>query len=173
MEKYPTLWWLVSRPVVLWVLPTHSRTRGPLCLQKSVWWQISSKRGSWGEVETEQKRHHNRSALELEQLEIGDQVVIQDPKTSTWSNKGLITDIRDSRRSYIIDLASGGRQTRNRRQICPSKVGQVHGSSGTIGHTKKNITTDGQLPVSGTKDQINSPIRRRSNRPKKKITYTE
>ena len=101
------------------------------------------------------------------------EVVIQDPKTSTWSNKGLITDIRDSGRSYIINLASGGHQTRNRRQIRPSKVGQVHGSSGTIGHTRKNITTDGQLPVSGTKDQTNSPIRRRSNRPKKKITYTE
>ena len=126
-----------------------------------------------GKVRQNKKRHHDRSAVELEQLEIGDQVVIQDPKTSTWSNKGLITDIRDSGRSYIIDLASGGRQTRNRRQIRPSRVGQVHGSSGTIDHTKKNITTDGQLYVSGTKDQINSPIRRRSNRPKKKITYTE
>ena len=126
-----------------------------------------------GKVRQNKKRHHDRSAVEFEQLEIGDQVVIQDPKTSTWSNKGLITDIQDSGRSYIIDLASGGRQTRNRRQICPSRVGQVHGSSGTIGHAKKNITTDGQLPVSGTKDQINSPIRRRSNRPKKKITYTE
>ena len=99
--------------------------------------------------------------------------MIQDPKTSTWSNKGLITDKRDSGRYYIIDLASGGRQTRNRRQIRPSVVGQVHGSSGTIGHTKKNITTDGQLSVSDMKDQTNSPIRRRSNRPKKKITYTE
>ena len=125
-----------------------------------------------GKVRQNKKRHHDRSAVELEQLEIGDQVVIQDPKTSTWSNKGLITDIRNNRRSYIIDLASGGHQTRNRRQIGPSKVGQVH-ESGTIGHTKKNISTDGQLPVNGTKDQINSPIRRRSNRPKKKITYTE
>ena len=126
-----------------------------------------------GKVRQNKKRHHDQSAVELEQLEIGDQVVVQDAKTSTWSNKGLITDIRDSGRSCIIDLASGGRQTRNRCQIRPSRVGQVHGSSGTIGHTKKNITTDGQLPVSGTKDQTNSPIRRRSNRPKKKITYTE
>ena len=126
-----------------------------------------------GKVRQNKKRHHDQSAVQLEQLEIGDQVVIQDPKTSTWSNKGLITDIKDSGRSYIIDLASGGHQTRNRRQIRPSRVGQVHGSSGTIDHTKKNITTDGQLYVSGTKDQINSPIRRRSNRPKKKITYTE
>ena len=121
-----------------------------------------------GKVRQNKKRHHDQSPVELEQLEIGDQVVIQDPKTSTWSNKGLITDIRDSGRSYIIDLASGGRQTRNRHQICPSIVGQVHQSSGTISHTKKNITTDGQLPVNGTKDQINSPIRQRGNRPKRK-----
>ena len=46
-----------------------------------------------GKVRQNKKRHHDRSAVELEQLEIGDQVVIQDPKTSTWSNKGLITDI--------------------------------------------------------------------------------
>ena len=55
-----------------------------------------------GKVRQNKKRHHDRTAVELEQLEVGDQVVIQDPKTSTWSNKGLITDIRDSGRSYII-----------------------------------------------------------------------
>ena len=52
-----------------------------------------------GKVRQNKKRHHDQSAVELEQLEIGDQVVIQDPKTSTWSNKGLITDIQDSGRS--------------------------------------------------------------------------
>ena len=59
-----------------------------------------------GKVRQNKKRHHDQSAVELEQLEIGDQVVIQDPKTSTWSNKGLITDIRDRGKSYIVDLLS-------------------------------------------------------------------
>ena len=56
------------------------------------------------------KKHHDRSAVELEQLEVGCQVVVQDPKTSAWSSKGMIVGKRDNGRSYYIELAGGGRQ---------------------------------------------------------------
>ena len=56
------------------------------------------------------KKHHDRSAVELEQLEVGCQVVVQDPKTSAWSSKGMIISKRDHGRSYHIELAGGGRQ---------------------------------------------------------------
>ena len=109
------------------------------------------------------KKHHDRSAVELEQLKVGSQVVVQDPKTSAWSSKGVIIGKRDNGRSYHIELAGGGRQMRNRRQIRPCKVG----------HMNKNGGTDGHLPDGSANDQINSPKHRRSNRPKKKVSYAE
>ena len=41
------------------------------------------------------KKHHDRSAVELEQLEVGCQVVVQDPKTNEWSSKGMIIGKRE------------------------------------------------------------------------------
>ena len=119
------------------------------------------------------KKHHDRSAVELEQLEVGCQVVVQDPKTSAWSSKGMIIGKRDNGRSYHIELAGGGRQMRNRRRICPCRVGHRNKNGGTTGHTNKSTTTDGHLPNRSANDQINSPKHRRSSRPKKEISYTE
>ena len=42
------------------------------------------------------KKHHDRSSVELEQLEVGCQVVVQDPETSAWSSKGTIIGKRDN-----------------------------------------------------------------------------
>ena len=118
------------------------------------------------------KKHHDRSAVELEELEVGWQVVVQDPKTSAWSRKGMIIGRQDNGRSYHIELASGGRQMRNRLQIRPCRVGHMNKDSGTTGHTNKNTTTDGHLPDRSTNDQINSPKHRRSSRPKKERSYS-
>ena len=84
------------------------------------------------------KKHHDRSAVELEQLEVGCQVVVQDPKTRAWSSKGTIIGERDNGRSYHIELAGGGRQMRNRRQIRPCKAGHMNKNGGTTGHTNKH-----------------------------------
>ena len=119
------------------------------------------------------KKHHDRSAVELEQLEVGCQVVVQDPKTSAWSSKGTIIGKRDNGRPYHIELVGGGRQMRNRRQIRPCRVGHMNKNGVTTGHTNKNTTTDGHLPDRSTNDQINSPKHRRSSRPKKEISYAE
>ena len=119
------------------------------------------------------KKHHDRSTVELEQLEFGCQVVVQDPKTSAWSSKGTIIGKRENGRAYHIELAGGGRQMRNRRQIRPCRVGHMNKNGGTTGHTNKNTTTDGHLPNGSANDQINSPKHRRSSRPKKEISYAE
>ena len=119
------------------------------------------------------KKHHDWSAVELEQLEVGCQVVVQDPKTRAWSSKGTIIGKRDNGRSYHIELAGGGRQMRNRHQIRPCKGGHMNKNRDTTGCMNMNTTTDGHLPDGSTNDQINSPKHRRSSRPKKEISYAE
>ena len=119
------------------------------------------------------KKHQDRSAIELEQLEVGCQVVVQDPKTSAWSSKGMIIGKRDNGRSYHIELAGGGRQMRNRRQIRPCTVGHMNKRCDITSHMNKDTTTDGHLPDRSTNDQINSPKHRCSSRPKKEISYAE
>ena len=79
------------------------------------------------------KKHHDRSAVELDQLEVGRQVVVQNPKTSAWSSKGIIIGKWDNGRSYHIELTGGGRQMRDRRQIRPCRVGHMNKNSGTTG----------------------------------------
>ena len=109
----------------------------------------------------EKKKHLDKSAVELEPLEIGDNVVVQDPKTSAWSGKGTVHGKRDNGRSYIIDLAEGGRQIRNRRQIRPdiSTSGHVNENGGP----KNDTSTNGYTPYN----------QRRSKRSKNEINYRE
>ena len=51
---------------------------------------------------------------ELAQLEIGDAVIIQDPKSKFWNRQGVISEVRDFGRSYVV-ISDGWRLLRNRR----------------------------------------------------------
>ena len=107
------------------------------------------------------KKHLDKSAVELEPLEIGDNVVVQDPKTSTWSGKGTVHGKRDNGRSYIIDLAEGGRQIRNRRQIRPDIATSDHANGNC--DQKDDSSTNSHTPCN----------QRRSKRSKNEINYRE
>ena len=64
----------------------------------------------------EQKRHHDKKARKLPELEPGDPVCLQDPRDNTWSKEGVIAR-KLQHRSYVVKLTNGSLLRRNRVHI--------------------------------------------------------
>ena len=60
----------------------------------------------------------------LKPLSINQKVMVQNPISKSWDEKGIITGIRPNGRSYDVLLNSGKTFLRNRAFLCP-----IHGSS--------------------------------------------
>lgn len=151
MEEYSKLWRTAASSMALWLLSMNCRTCSPWHIQKDLRWYIDSTPESWGEEENgKEKKTLGQICRRIRTwpLEIGDKVVVQDPKTSTWLTKGIVHGKLDNGRSYIIDFAEGGRQIHNRRQIWPD--------IGTSGHVNENVGQKNDTSKNGTYPTINN-----------------
>lgn len=72
----------------------------------------------------------------LKSMKVGDPVLIQNPNTKQWTEKGVITYIRPSGRSYEITLEDGKTYLRNRRFIRISPI-SISNNRQTYADTKK------------------------------------
>ncbi len=57
-------------------------------------------------------------------LKVGDHVYVQDPATSKWTEKGTVTGLNDTGRSYQIHFENGRIASRNRTHIRPRQTHQ-------------------------------------------------
>ena len=64
--------------------------------------------------------HHDKTAQTLPPLVIDQPVHVQDPRNKRWDAKGIVIAIRESGRSYLIDV-NGRHFIRNRRFLRPIK----------------------------------------------------
>ena len=76
---------------------------------------IEDRAASHEQVRDQQQQHPS-----YEQLRTGDSVYLQDPHSKRWDERGIISDIRESGRSYDVRLSSGKLTTRNRRFLKPA-----------------------------------------------------
>ena len=84
----------------------------------------------------------------LKQLQVNQRILLQDPISKKWENKGKVTGIRSNGRSYEIILDSGKKFIRNRSFLRP--INEIH----------QEINTDDEAT-----DDMESPTRpRRSAR---------
>ncbi|XP_063952169.1 uncharacterized protein K02A2.6-like [Lytechinus pictus] len=78
-----------------------------------------SVRGRKDEQKVKQKERFDKHARDLPKLKPGDNVILQDMKTNTWSQRGIIKSVNNHNRSYQIETATGEIRRRNRRHIRP------------------------------------------------------
>ena len=91
----------------------------------------------------------DNSGTKLKPLSINQKVMVQNPISKSWDEKGIITGIRRKRRSYDVLLDSGKTFLRNRAFLCP-----IHSS------TKHQLPDTKEEPPDATQ----SPKLRRSAR---------
>ncbi|QQP39773.1 Uncharacterized protein FKW44_013591 [Caligus rogercresseyi] len=60
--------------------------------------------------------HYNKKCKKLSRLNVGDDVVLQDPRSQRWESRGRISGVRGSGRSFVIRTDRGD-LVRNRRFI--------------------------------------------------------
>ena len=86
--------------------------------------------------EMERQSQHCR---ELTHLEIGQNVLIQDPISKRWEYEGTIMSERDSGRSYEVQTGEGGVYIRNRRFL------KAHSPEGAQEDTEKKAGSSGSI----------------------------
>ena len=72
----------------------------------------------------EQRKSHikdskNRPGIALPELTIGQKVLTQNPLSNAWENKGVISNIRPTKRSYDVEYDTGETFVRNRKFLRP------------------------------------------------------
>ena len=72
----------------------------------------------------EQRKSHmmdskNKPGIALPELTIGQKVLTQNPLSNAWENKGVISNIRPTKRSYDVEYDSGETFVRNRKYLRP------------------------------------------------------
>ena len=91
-----------------------------------------------GMRQAKEKERTDKSSRTLEQLSLGQTVLVQDHKTKQWSHEATIVEKR-SRRSYLVEM-DGRQHLRNRRFIKP-KVPDTTNHM-TIGGKDTQVNTD-------------------------------
>ena len=71
------------------------------------------------------KDSKNRAGIALPELTIGQKVLTQNPLSNAWENKGVITNIRPTKRSYDVEYDTGETFIRNRKYLRPITGKQV------------------------------------------------
>ena len=71
------------------------------------------------DLEPVQRKYQDKFMNELDALEIGDLVQVQDVRTGKWSEKATVTGRRSTGRSYELEKSDGSAFVRNRRLLRP------------------------------------------------------
>ena len=88
-----------------WLTGHRQRTEAiatPKAYQRVTDEQLKTHMDRRGQVQSQTKERVDRSKRDLEQLEPGDQVWVQDPKSLKWSTKATVLSIRKNKRSYLV-----------------------------------------------------------------------
>ena len=72
-------------------------------------------------------------ATPLSTLQPGQQVLIQDPVSKRWHDRGVIISCRENGRSYVVQFADGAEKLRNRRFLRPTATRGKAGERGEEG----------------------------------------
>ena len=71
----------------------------------------------------------NRSGTPLKPLTSGQRVLVQNPISKSWDEKGSILQVRPDGRSYEVNMDSGKSFVRNRAFLCPISDSSLHPDS--------------------------------------------
>ena len=91
-----------------------------------------------GMRQAKERDRTDKSSRTLEQLSLGQTVLVQDHKTKQWSHEATIVEKR-SRRSYLVEM-DGRQHLRNRRFIRPKAPDTANDM--TIGGKDTQVNTD-------------------------------
>lgn len=61
------------------------------------------------------KENFDKTSKQMEQLEIGGKVLMQNPITLRWDAEGIVEEARESGRSYLVRKKDGATYIRNRK----------------------------------------------------------
>ena len=78
----------------------------------------------------------------LQPLYVNQKVLVQNPISKSWDEKGVITGVRPLRRSYDVLMDSGKSFLRNRAFLCP-----IHGATVDQTHDPTVAPPDDQKPT--------------------------
>ena len=92
-----------------------------------------------GMRQAKEKERTDKSSRVLEQLSLGQTVLVQDHKTKQWSHEATIVEKRN-RRSYLVEM-DGRQHVRNRRFIRPRPPDTANDM--TTGGKDSQVNTDG------------------------------
>ena len=70
-----------------------------------------------------------RSGTPLKPLTSGQRVLVQNPISKSWDEKGIIIEVRPDGRSYEVNMDSGKSFVRNRAFLCPISDSPLHPDS--------------------------------------------
>jgi len=121
-------------------------------------WQISADDADKkaAEIEAKNDAYYNRNARRLRSLELGMDVLIQDPVSKLWTKSGKVVSI-GKKRDYRVVTASGQVYWRNRKFLRPKVMPKTSIDSTTANHQPDDDKGDGEQPI------------RRSGRARKKL----
>ena len=107
------------------------------------------------------KDSKNRAGTALPELTIGQKVLTQNPLSNAWENKGVISNIRPTKRSYDVEYDTGETFVRNRKYLRPIL------KQTTVPANPNSTNYDEEFPP------LQVPALRRSTRiaNKKKVTF--
>eukprot|EP00094_Tigriopus_californicus_P012495 TCALIF_12080-PA protein Name:"Protein of unknown function" AED:0.36 eAED:0.50 QI:76/0/0/1/0/0/2/0/100 len=83
------------------------------------------------------KYEYDKSSRNLSLLSVGTSVWIQNPINRLWDRIGVIEGIRNTDRSFIVNIPGGRSYVRNRRFLRP--VAKVHDSMDCVQMLKQDI----------------------------------
>ena len=86
------------------MLGRQQRTGLPTLPQQIRPFDFFAAAGSRDEAHICFKLYHDRSKIFLPELSPGQAVLLQDPKTSSWTRKGMISEIRPDHLSYTVKV---------------------------------------------------------------------
>ena len=106
-----------------------------------------------------QAAQKSSSSRELTSLQVGQKVRIYDDRTGKWGLLGQVSEVRDTGRSYFIELDNGKTLLRNRRFLKPISEG--------ADQSLDKGDVEAPLPAKDDNKAGSIPPLRRSERPKK------
>ena len=70
-----------------------------------------------GVTDTANRKRKDQHTIAHQPLNIGQEVLVQHPHTNLWDEKGIVQEIKDHGKSYVIEFEGGSCKIRNRRYL--------------------------------------------------------
>ena len=100
-------------------LAAASEANYRIYLAQMIWISIANAKIGAEQRKINMEDTKNQPRTALPELTIGQKVLIQNPLSNVWDNKGKITSIRPNKRSYDVVFDTGKTYLRNRKFLRP------------------------------------------------------